>query len=127
MTGVSHRDRVRGEEVAQQQHKTDHVHGVGVGSRPGQGKATQRKRKEPEARTSEPPQQAHKKVSRRQGMAGSSGSALTNVIATGATPMNVPIPDYDRFAEEQNKFWETHLSCYLFDQRTFEVPMDQCI
>ena len=57
--------------------------------------------------------------------AGSSGSALTTV--QGRSRHNVdPVPDYQKFAETRKDFWEKHKSCYIFDELTYKVSIDQC-
>lgn len=124
-TGVSRRDRPRVEDNPQPQSESETVPRMSAGSRQGMVRSSQRKRKEPEVGPSEPTPTSNKKSSRRPTTAGSSGSGLTNVNTEGASAE--PIPDYDKFAEDQKVFWETHNSCYLFEQRTFEVSIDKCI
>ena len=61
----------------------------------------------------------------RPSTAGSSGSALTTVQGRSRHAED-PIPDYQKFAETRKEFWDKHKSCYIFDELTYKVSIDQC-
>lgn len=61
----------------------------------------------------------------RPSTAGSSGSALTTVQGRHNQSAD-PVPEYLKFDEMRKDFWDKHKACYVFDELSYKVSIDQC-
>lgn len=51
---------------------------------------------------------------------------MTNVNAMGPTSLE-KLQEFEKIANIQKEFWDTHKNCFLLDMETKEVHIDQCI
>jgi hypothetical protein len=98
----------------------------GTTARPGQVRSTPKKRVAGTSSGTESTRKRKKSLPSGLGRGASSASALTSVSA-GTLPASEPVPEYEKFAAIQKKFWDDHEDCFVNGMDTVSVPITQCI